>query len=74
MKLADLPQVRALSAQEKLQLVDELWQDVARDLEQMDVTAEEKQLLDDRWTTFLRDPSSALGLEQFKQRVKALRE
>lgn len=33
MKLADLPQIRALSAQEKLELVDELWQEVARELE-----------------------------------------
>ena len=73
MKLADLPEVRALSTQEKLQLVDELWQDVALDLEKLDVSAEEKELLDDRWAAFLRDPSLALGLEQFKESVKALR-
>ena len=49
MKLPDLPPVQALSAQEKSQLLDELWLDVARDLEKLDVTAEEKELLDDRW-------------------------
>ena len=32
MKLADLPEIRAMSAQEKLQLVDELWQNVAREV------------------------------------------
>jgi putative addiction module component (TIGR02574 family) len=73
MKLADLPQVRGVSAEEKLQLVDELWQDVARDLEQLEISAAEKELLDGRWAAFLRDPSSALTLEQFKTRVKARR-
>ncbi len=74
MRLSDLPQIRALSAEEKLQLVDELWQDVARDLESREVSAAERELLDERWAAFLRDPSSALSLEQFKARVKALRE
>ena len=73
MRLADLPQVRALSAEEKLQLVDELWQDVAREMDKMEVSAAERKLLDERWAAFLQDPSSALNLEQFKTRVKALR-
>ena len=73
MKLADLPLVRALSAREKLQLVDELWRDVARDLETLDVSAAEKELLDERWAAFLRDPSSALDLEHFKARIRSLR-
>ena len=73
MRLADLPQVRALSAQEKLQLVDELWQDVAHDLETLEVSPAEKELLDERWANFMRDPSSALDLDQFKQKVAALR-
>lgn len=73
MKLADLPQVRALSAEQKLELVDELWQDVARDLEKLEISAVEKELLDERWAAFLKDPSSALTLEQFKTMVKARR-
>jgi putative addiction module component (TIGR02574 family) len=73
MRLADLPQVRALSAEEKLQLLDELWQDVARDLESMEVSPAERELLDERWAAFLHNPSSALDLEQFKTRVRALR-
>jgi putative addiction module component (TIGR02574 family) len=73
MKLADLPQVRALPAEEKLQLLDELWQDVARDLESMEVSPAERKLLDERWAAFQNDPSSALSLEQFKTQVRALR-
>jgi putative addiction module component (TIGR02574 family) len=73
MKLADLPNIRALSAREKLQLLDELWQDVARDLDSLEISGAEKELLDQRWAAFLRDPAAALTLEQFKQQVKALR-
>jgi putative addiction module component (TIGR02574 family) len=73
MRLADLPDVRALSAREKLRLLDELWQDLAHDLDSLEVSETEKELLDQRWAAFLRDPAAALTLEQFKERVKALR-
>lgn len=73
MTLTDLPQVRALSAREKLQLVDELWLSVAPELDALEVSGEEKTLLDERWAAFLEDPASALTLEQFKDRLKALR-
>jgi putative addiction module component (TIGR02574 family) len=73
MTLADLPQVQALSAREKLQLVDELWLEVAHHLESLDATSEEKQMLDDRWNRFLTNPDSALNLEDFQKRLKALR-
>lgn len=73
MKIADLPEVRALSTREKLQLVDELWEDVARDLDSLEVSREEREALEERWAAFLRDPSRALSLEGFKERVNALR-
>jgi len=60
MKLADFPEVQALSAQDKLQLVDELWLSVAPQLGSMAVSQEEKDILDARWAAFLKDPSSAL--------------
>src|ERR1035438_2692669 len=72
MRLADLPEVRALSAREKLQLLDELWQEVAHHLDTLEVSQTEKELLDLRWAAFLRGPA-ALSLEQFKERVQALR-
>jgi putative addiction module component (TIGR02574 family) len=72
MRLAGLPSFRALSAREKLQLLDKLWQDVAHDLDSVEVSGAEKELLDQRWAAFLRNPA-ALSLEQFKERVQTLR-
>jgi putative addiction module component (TIGR02574 family) len=69
MTLTDFPDVKALSAREKLQLVDEIWVSVAPELDALEVSAEEKGTLDERWTAFLKDPASALTLEQFKERL-----
>jgi putative addiction module component (TIGR02574 family) len=69
MKLADFREVRGLSALEKLQLVDELWLSVAPQLGSLPVSQEEKDLLDARWAAFLKDPSSALTLEQFQEKM-----
>ncbi len=73
MTLTDLPEVRALSVREKLQLVDELWVSVAPELDALEVSAEEKGMLDERWAAFLKDPVSTLTLEQFKERLKTRR-
>ena len=73
MTLTDLPEVRALSVREKLQLVDELWVSVAPELDALEVSAEEKGMLDEIWAAFLKDPVSTLTLEQFKERLKTRR-
>ena len=73
MTLTDLPEVRALSAREKLQLVDEIWLSVAPELDALEVSEEEKATLDGRWTAFLKNPARALTIEDFKKRLQALR-
>lgn len=73
MKLIDLPEVHDLPIREKLQLVDELWLSVTEELESLEVSREEKGTLDTRWAAFLKDPDSALTLDQFRQKMKALR-
>ena len=73
MTLTDFPDVQALSAQEKLLLVDALWLSVAPELNTLEVSEEEKGMLDERWAAFLKDPTSALTLGQFKRRLNALR-
>ena len=73
MTLTDFPEVQALSAEEKLLLVDALWLSVAPELDTLQVSEEEKGMLDERWASFLKDPASALTLGQFKRRLNALR-
>jgi putative addiction module component (TIGR02574 family) len=73
MSLAELPQVQSLSVREKLELVDELWKAVSPELDAMEVTQEEKEILDGRWAAFLQNTSSALTVDQFKKELNALR-
>jgi putative addiction module component (TIGR02574 family) len=73
MSLSELLQVQSLSIREKLELVDELWKSVSSDLDAMQATQEEKDLLDKRWSDFLQNPASALTVDQFKTELDALR-
>jgi putative addiction module component (TIGR02574 family) len=73
MKASILPQVQSLSVREKLELVDEIWQTVSPDFEELEVNQEEKELLDSRWAMFLRNPTTALSVDQFKKELNALR-
>jgi putative addiction module component (TIGR02574 family) len=66
MKLKELPQVMALSTAEKLQLIDELWMSIEPELDQLEVSEEEKKLLDERWEKYRKDPDSALTIEQME--------
>lgn len=73
MGLAELPQVQSLSVREKLELVDELWKALSPELDAMEMTQEERNILDGRWAAFLQNPSSVLTVDQFKKELNALR-
>ncbi len=73
MTLAGLPQIKALSVREKLELVDEIWTSVAPDLDELEISPEEKAQLDLRWAEFIGDPSTALSPEEFKSKLSAIR-
>ncbi len=73
MTLTELPQVQALTLREKLQLVDEIWSSVGSDLDSLEVTQEEAEILDKRWADFLKKPAMALTTEEFKSKVHAIR-
>jgi len=64
-----LNEVMALPAVEKLDLIDKLWESISPELDQADVSDEEKNLLDERWENYLKNPESALTLEQLKAAV-----
>jgi len=56
-----------------LQLIDELWSSMGDELDLGQVSEEERKLLDERWESFLRNPDSALTIEEFQKRMKAIR-
>ena len=72
MKLIDLPELQNLPVREKLRLVDELWLSMTPELESMEASQEEKEILDERWATFRCNPRSALTLEEFQDKMKTI--
>ncbi len=59
-----------LSPAEKLQLVEDLWDDLAGTPEAVPIHDWQKQELDRRKTNLLRNPGSTLSWEEVKQRVR----
>jgi putative addiction module component (TIGR02574 family) len=62
-------QLDQMTIEEKLQLVDQLWLSRSPELEQLDTSLRDRELLDERWAAFLKDTSSALTLKEFQQRM-----
>jgi putative addiction module component (TIGR02574 family) len=73
MNLAELPQVQSLTVRENLDLADDLWKSISSELDKLEVTQEDKDMLDERWFRFLQNPSSTLTVDMFKQELNALR-
>ena len=73
MRLADFPDVQDLPVRQKLELVDELWLSMAPELDSLEVSEPEQELLDERWAAFLQEPASAMTLDEFRKRMKARR-
>lgn len=73
MNAAGLAEIQLLSIHEKLELVDEIWKSVRPDADASEVTEEEKQILDTRWTQFLKTPGSALSIDEFRRQFRQLR-
>ena len=64
------PSIFDLSPSEKLQLVEDLWDDLAATPEAVPVHDWQKQELARRKTNHMKNPASGLGWEEVKRRVR----
>ena len=60
-----------LSPSEKLQLVEDLWDDLAASPDTVPVHDWQKAELAERKTSFLKNPNSGVAWEEVKRRVRA---
>ncbi len=68
---SDVPSVFDLGPTEKLQLVEDLWDDLAATPEAVPVHDWQKKELARRKANLLRNPASALSWEEVQQRVRS---
>lgn len=58
-----------LSIPERIQLVEEIWDTIASQAREMDLSEEEKKLIDKRLEAYHRDPESGAPWEEVYQRI-----
>ena len=69
MILEEMPEIQKLTKEEKLQLVEDLWDAIAAMPDDVPVSDEERTLLDQRFEAHSKSPEHALTLEDFKKRL-----
>jgi putative addiction module component (TIGR02574 family) len=69
MILESIPEVKRLTAAEKLLLVSELWDDLAAHPTEVPVSREQIAELDHRMEEYRRDPSQVTSWESIQRRV-----
>jgi putative addiction module component (TIGR02574 family) len=63
MLLEKLPEVQSLTVEDKWRLIDELWSDLAREVEGAGVDENTLALLNQRFDEYIRDPNQAQPLD-----------
>lgn len=69
MLLERLPEVRSLSPEDKWRLIDELWSDLAREVERAGPDENIVSLLDERYADYLKDPAKAQPFDSCLERL-----
>jgi len=69
MLIEKLPDVQSLPLEEKWLLIEELWQEVARQVESTPADADVVKLLEARFADYLADPSQASPAETAFERL-----
>ncbi len=58
-----------LSVDERLQLVEEIWDSIATDIEASPLTEAQRQEVDRRWAAHLANPQAAVPWEQVEAEI-----
>ena len=69
MKMITAKDTLSLSIPERIQLVEEIWDTIVSQEEAMELTQEEKQMIDDRLEAWQRNPEAGSSWEEVYQRI-----
>ena len=71
MKPISAEDILSLSIPERIQLVEEIWDTIANQSENLEITQEEKQIIDERLEAWRRNPKLCSSWEEVYQRITA---
>ncbi|MCH8474964.1 MAG: addiction module protein [Opitutales bacterium] len=64
-------ELKNLSRAEKLLLINDLWDDVAAESSDLELTSDQEKLLDKRYMEFQKNPDEGISWKTFKAKVDA---
>ncbi len=70
MRLSDIPEIGQLSTPEKILLVEDLWENIARDESSVPVPQNHREELDRRLERHQSDPGRLLSLEELQEKIE----
>ncbi len=66
-----IDEIASLNISQKIMLVEEIWDSIAQEQEQVAITDEERAILDERLSSFEANPDDVISWEEIKQRLHA---
>ena len=70
MRLSDIPEIARLSTPEKILLVEDLWESIAKDESTLAVPQSHRDELDRRRGAYESQPGNLLSLEELHSRIE----
>ncbi len=73
MRTAEIPQIAELSKAEKILLLEELWDEIALDDEEISVPVSHQKELDTRLQNYRNNPGNVLTLKELQNRINKMK-
>ncbi len=70
MNIRQIPEISDLSTEDKIVLVEELWDSIRADVENLPIPNSHKKVLDERLKKHKENPDDVLTLDDLKQRIE----
>jgi len=71
MRIADFPEIAQMTIPEKILFVEDLWDDINSNEQDVPIPANHKKELERRFQKYKKNPDDLLSLEQLKKRIEA---
>ena len=70
--MTELKKILKLSVDERIHLVQTIWDSIAIETETSDMSSEHKKIIDERLNAHTNNPSDVVGWEEVKKSVKKI--
>jgi putative addiction module component (TIGR02574 family) len=67
----DMREIGRLSVRERVRLVQDIWDSIQPTAEELPLTDEQKEIIDERLAEHRRDPSTAVPWEEVRERLRS---